>query len=204
METSPPSVWVDDSHPVVRRGMAASLHGASIRVAGESSRWRPCPRETGLDVLVFEAEYGGLERAVAFGSGSDVGLVALFRQPTDPSIADAINAGVAAALSFSELTPERFVVTVRGVVKGTVTLSQEFVPRLLEQAQNSHGRTGGLTDRKLRVMALLAEGESTRGIADRIAYSERTVKNLVHDALLKMNCRNRPHAVAEATRQGII
>ena len=204
MDTPPAAVWVDDSHPVVRRGMAASLVEAGIRVAGESSRWQPRPPKTGLDVLVFEAEHGGLERALAFGAGSDVGLVALFRRPTDPSIADAVNAGVAAALSFSELTPESFVATVRGVVQGTVTLSQEFIPRLLDQVQNGHGHTGGLTDRELQVLALLAEGESTRGIAGRIAYSERTVKNLVHDVLLKMNCRNRPHAVAEATRQGII
>lgn len=110
METSPPSVSVDDSHPLVRRGMAAGLDGAGIRVAGESSRWRPCPRGTELDVLVFEAQYGGLERAVAF--------------------------------------------------------RQRFGRRL--------GRALPSTD------------------------------GSVHDALLKMNYRNRPHAVAEATRQGII
>lgn len=202
MSTPPPAVWVDDSHPVVRRGLAASLEAADIRVAGESSRWRPRPPKTGLDVLVFEAEHGGLERAVT--CGSDAGLIALFRRPSDPLIADAVNAGVAAALSFSELTPGSFVATVRGVVHGTVTLSQELVPRLLDHAQNGHGHAGGLTDRERQVLALLAEGESTRGIAGRIAYSERTVKNLVHDVLLKMNCRNRPHAVAQATRQGLI
>jgi DNA-binding NarL/FixJ family response regulator len=187
--------------------MAASLDAAGIRVVGESSRWRPRPPSTGLDVLVFEAEHGGLQEAMAFGSGpsgSDVGLVALFRRSTDPAIADAVNAGVAAALSFSELTPELFVAAVRGVVTGTVTLSPEFVPRLLDQGQNGHGHAGGLTDRELQVLALMAEGESTRGIAGRLAFSERTVKNVVHDVLLKMDCRNRPHAVAEATRQGII
>jgi DNA-binding CsgD family transcriptional regulator len=45
---------------------------------------------------------------------------------------------------------------------------------------------------------------STREIAGALAYSERTVKNVVHDLMMKLNCRNRAHAVALATRQGVI
>ena len=37
-----------------------------------------------------------------------------------------------------------------------------------------------------------------------MGYSVRTVKNIVHDLLMKTNCRNRAHAVALATRQGLI
>ena len=51
---------------------------------------------------------------------------------------------------------------------------------------------------------MLADGESTRGIAQRLNYSERTVKNIVHDLLAKMGCRTRAHAVALAARQGVI
>lgn len=200
----PPAVWLDDVHPVVRRGMAASLEAAGLRVRGESSRFQPHPPKSGLNVLVFEAEHGGVGRAVRFAAGTEVGLVALFRNPTDALISEAINAGVAAALSFQELTPASFAATVRGVIHGTVTLSQGLLPRLLDGEQGNRRRAEGLTDRELKVLSLLAEGESTRTIAGRIAFSERTVKNLVHDVLLKMNCRNRSHAVAQATRQGII
>ena len=51
---------------------------------------------------------------------------------------------------------------------------------------------------------MLADGESTRGIAQRLSYSERTVKNIVHDLLAKLNCKTRAHAVALAARQGVI
>ena len=54
------------------------------------------------------------------------------------------------------------------------------------------------------MLALLAEGSDTKEIAGRLSYSERTVKNIVHDLLVKMNCRTRAHAVALATRQGVI
>ena len=42
-----------------------------------------------------------------------------------------------------------------------------------------------LTDREFDVLRMLADGEGTRGIAQRLNYSERTVKNIVHDVLAK-------------------
>ena len=36
---------------------------------------------------------------------------------------------------------------------------------------------------------MLADGETTREIAQQLSYSERTVKNIVHDLLAKLNCR---------------
>jgi DNA-binding NarL/FixJ family response regulator len=62
----------------------------------------------------------------------------------------------------------------------------------------------GLAGREVSVLRLLAEGESTREIAENLSYSERTVKNIVHDLLMKLDCRTRAHAVALATRQGVI
>ena len=44
----------------------------------------------------------------------------------------------------------------------------------------------------------------TSDIAVQLCYSERTVKNVVHDILMKLNCRTRAHAVALATRSGVI
>jgi DNA-binding CsgD family transcriptional regulator len=51
---------------------------------------------------------------------------------------------------------------------------------------------------------MLADGEGTREIAVRLNYSERTVKNIVHDLLIKLNCKTRAHAVALAARRGVI
>jgi DNA-binding NarL/FixJ family response regulator len=35
-------------------------------------------------------------------------------------------------------------------------------------------------------------------------YSDRTVKNILHDVTSRLNLRNRTHAVAYAIRQGLI
>ena len=38
----------------------------------------------------------------------------------------------------------------------------------------------------------------------RVAYSERTVKNVLHDLTTRLQLRNRTHAVAYAVREGLI
>ena len=54
------------------------------------------------------------------------------------------------------------------------------------------------------MLRLIAEGYSTSEIATRMAYSERTIKNSIHDLVSRFHLRNRTHAVAFAVRQGLI
>ena len=62
----------------------------------------------------------------------------------------------------------------------------------------------GLTDREANVLRLVADGYDTAEIADRLAWSERTVKNVIHDITTRHQLRNRSHAVAYAVRAGLI
>jgi DNA-binding NarL/FixJ family response regulator len=61
-----------------------------------------------------------------------------------------------------------------------------------------------LTDREIKVLKLLADGLDTAEVGRRLFYSERTVKNIVHDVTSRLNLRNRTQAVAYALRQGLI
>jgi DNA-binding NarL/FixJ family response regulator len=62
----------------------------------------------------------------------------------------------------------------------------------------------GLETREVDVLGLLAEGLSTFEIAQRLNYSERTVKNIIHGVLTRLKLRNRAHAVAFAVRIGAL
>jgi DNA-binding NarL/FixJ family response regulator len=62
----------------------------------------------------------------------------------------------------------------------------------------------GLESREADVLRLLAEGLDTQEIAERLSYSERTVKNIIHGVLTRLNLRNRTHAVAFALRTGLL
>ena len=61
-----------------------------------------------------------------------------------------------------------------------------------------------LTTRDINVLRLLADGRSTAAIADDLAYSESTIKNVIHDLVRQLGARNRAHAVALAIRAGAI
>ena len=41
-------------------------------------------------------------------------------------------------------------------------------------------------------------------VGRRLFFSERTVKNIIHDVTSRLDLRNRTHAVAYAIRQGLI
>jgi DNA-binding NarL/FixJ family response regulator len=62
----------------------------------------------------------------------------------------------------------------------------------------------GLETREVEVLRLLAEGLGTPEIAQRLSYSERTVKNIIHGILTRLKLRNRAHAVAFALRTGTL
>jgi len=201
----PPSVWIDDQHAIVRRGVVACLNQAGFVIRGESSGLEPVPVTEKLDILMFEAEGTALRRAVRLTSGRSIKLVATIRSANEQQVREIVDAGVGAVLLYSSLTPETLVASLRAVVAGTVMLPGDLLPRLLGYVRRTSGLgPAGLNARERSVLRLLADGSDTRGIAEDLCFSERTVKNVVHDVLTKLNCRTRAQAVALATREGVI
>lgn len=201
----PPTVWIDDSHAIVRRGMAACLQQADFVVRGESAVLNPEPVVADLDLLVFEYGASTLRRAVRLADGGGTRLVATVRDVTEQAIREMVDAGVSAVLPHRTLTADTLVTSLRAVVAGNVALPADMLSRLLLYVtQTSQLGPAGLNPRERSVLRLLADGMDTRGIAEDLCFSERTVKNVVHDVLTKLNCRTRAQAVAVATREGVI
>jgi DNA-binding NarL/FixJ family response regulator len=65
-------------------------------------------------------------------------------------------------------------------------------------------RPAGLCDRDMEVLRLMADGHTTAGIARDLAYSESTIKNIIHAIVRELGARNRAHAVATAMRGHLI
>jgi DNA-binding NarL/FixJ family response regulator len=61
-----------------------------------------------------------------------------------------------------------------------------------------------LTERELKVLRLVADGFDTAEIARELAYSERTIKDILHQVTTRLDLRNRTHAVAYALRTGAL
>ena len=199
--------WVDDGNAIFRRGLVSCLDGNGFIVAGQSSNLLPKPELAKVDILLFDVDGSGLGSAVRLVHGTGARLVALASTPDEERLLDSVAAGLAGFLIRAELTPELLLTTLRLVASGGGPLPPDLLARLFTRLVGEERRgapAGRLGRRELEVLRLLAEGGNTRDIAGQLCYSERTVKNIVHDALTKMNCRTRTQAVAVATRQGFI
>jgi DNA-binding NarL/FixJ family response regulator len=95
---------------------------------------------------------------------------------------------------------------VRAAASGTGVLAGDLLGSLVPSTNGHEPRaaTATLTDREQQVLALIAAGHPTREVALELSYSERTVKNVLHDVVTKLNARSRSQAVAFAVREGLI
>jgi two-component system response regulator DegU len=62
----------------------------------------------------------------------------------------------------------------------------------------------GLTQTELRVLQLVAAGQTTVEIAEELFIAEKTVKNHLTNIFRKLGVKNRSHAVSEGYRQGFL
>jgi DNA-binding NarL/FixJ family response regulator len=207
IDESATRVWIDERNAIFRRGLASCVTAGGMTVVGESADFEPLPPAGRCDILVFEVDAPGLGRAARLASGTGIRLVGIAAAGSEEILFDAVEAGLAGFLLRSELTPDSLVTCLRTVAAGVGAMPPSLLARLvgaLARGAPKGATPGQLARRELDVLRLLAEGGETRDIALELSYSERTVKNIVHDVLTKMNCRSRAQAVAVATRQGVI
>jgi DNA-binding NarL/FixJ family response regulator len=70
-------------------------------------------------------------------------------------------------------------------------------------SQESSARPA-LTATELRVLQLVAAGQTSVEIADELVVAEKTVKNHLANIYRKLDVKNRSHAVSEGYRQGLL
>jgi DNA-binding NarL/FixJ family response regulator len=189
--------------------------------AGVASQLRPRPEVTLLDagderatVAVVVADTVDEDtvqvlRSLQRGACQSVLVVTHI---DDAGLADAVEAGVAGLVRRAEATPERLAKAVCAAARGEGSVPPDLLGRLLAQVGrlqrqllNPRGLTlNGMSTREIDILRLVAEGLDTAEIAGKLCYSERTVKNALHDVTSRLQLRNRSHAVAYALKQGLI
>jgi DNA-binding NarL/FixJ family response regulator len=197
--------------------------GDPISQAGVVSQLRPRPEvrivdEADLDrarvaVLVtdgVDAESLRVLRAVQRGGVPRTVLVA--GALDQAAVVAAAEAGVSGLLRRVEATSEALARVVVRVAAGHGEVPADLLADLLDQVGRLHRRVlaprpvvlAGLSERETQVLRLVADGHDTAEIAALLCYSERTVKNVLHDVTSRLQLRNRSHAVAYALREGLI
>jgi DNA-binding CsgD family transcriptional regulator len=165
------------------------------------------PRQARRPTLIVKVDVAEADRAGA-GGRCDVSVMRPGRETYDEQWQREGAGGgeVTAVVILRDASPSHVVSCVRAATRGGGSIPPELLRQLQPAEGGARAEASGpqLSEREYDVLRMLADGESTRGIAEQLSYSERTVKNIVRDLLDKLNCRTRAHAVALAARQGVI
>ncbi|MEY2516927.1 MAG: hypothetical protein QOJ89_4285 [bacterium] len=213
-------IFIIDPHAIFRMGMIACL--GSLLDIGEvtgcdtaEEAWR-APALAASDLVLLDLAIDHVELVIA-RLHRQVGcpITAMTQSWEVAHVLQAVEAGAVGVLCKDGMSVESLGVQVRAALQGAGVIPPQLIATLLERRAgagagrgsvngNGNGHGGGLTVREQRVLGLIAEGKLTREVAHELAYSERTVKSVLRDALVKLNARSRSQAVAFAVREGLI
>ena len=201
------SVWAPD--PLSRAGTVAQLRSATgLRTLQDG---QPATGAVAL-VVADEVDADALQVIRSVRRSGAVGVGLLVTRLDDRSLLSAIEAGVAGILRRNQATTANLLAMIQAVWAGEGTVPPDMLARLLDQVGHLQRRIlaprgltfSGVTERELSVLRLLADGLDTNEVSAQLFYSERTVKNIIHDVTSRLELRNRTHAVAYAIKQGLI
>jgi DNA-binding NarL/FixJ family response regulator len=200
-------VYADD--PILQAGIVSQLRGRpEIDIVEATELSRAQVGVAAADALDDET----LRILRALKRAGIAHTLLIMRAIDDAAVVSAAEVGVSGLLRRSEATPEALVRTIQKVAAGDGVIPSDLlghllgqVGRLQRQVLSPRGLTfSGLSDREIDVLRLIAEGHDTNEIARQLCYSQRTVKNVLHDVTTRLQLRNRSHAVAYAVREGLI
>ncbi|WP_181797035.1 LuxR C-terminal-related transcriptional regulator [Streptomyces sp. WELS2] len=128
------------------------------------------------------------------------------------SLQRVIECGVAAVLRRAEADQDQLLRLVLAIANGEGVLPGDLLGKLLSHvgslqrsALDPRGLSlSTLTTREADMLRMVSEGLDTAEIARKTSYSERTVKNILHEVITRLQLRNRAHAVGYALRNGLI
>ena len=202
-------VFVYGHDPISQAGLAAQLRGRpEVLIVDEADVDRAA-----VAVVVADDVDDDTTRVVRAVQRNGIPRVILVVTRLDDSgMIAGVEAGACGLLRRSEALPERLAEAITSAAAGDGSVPSDLLGRLLDhvgrlqrQVLTPRGLTlSGLSEREIEVLRLVADGMDTTEIAATLAYSERTIKNIIHDVTARLNLRNRSHAVAYAVRQGLI
>jgi DNA-binding NarL/FixJ family response regulator len=162
-------------------------------------------------VLAHEVTARTLERVEDVPRASGAGGLPVLLVADDIGERDLVRAvqhGVVGVLLRHEVGYEDVLRAARRALRGEspmpFSLVRALVERLRSPQPDARSCASRLSTREVAVLRLLAEGLSTAEVAGRLNYSERTIKNVLHDVITRLKLRNRTQAVAYAIRSGAL
>jgi DNA-binding NarL/FixJ family response regulator len=195
-----------DDHQLIRQGIAGLIADEpGMTLVAEATNGREAIdqfRRHGPDVTLMDLqmpEMNGIEAMTAIRAEfPDARIIVLTTYTGDVQVLRAIKAGASGYLLKSTLVNE-MLAAIRAVHAGRKALSAEVSFDLAE-----HSAQEALSPLEVRVLRLIANGDTNREIAAKLSVTEEAVKSQVRSILSKLGTDDRTHAAVIGLKRGII
>ncbi len=208
-------VVIVDDHPIVRQGIRSVLtNHPDIQVIGEADNASSLfgllssltPEIVLLDIRM--PGQSGIEIAQRLKQEKPaIKIIMLTTYDDNEFLFGALRAGADGYL-LKSASHQVLADSIRQVARGERLLSPALVDKVMrefqELAKEKTRADSGLTDQEMHVLQMIAAGATNKEIAEKLYWSEVTVKRKVQDILEKMGVANRAQAVAEAGKRGLL
>ncbi|MEV0186454.1 response regulator transcription factor [Streptomyces sp. NPDC050625] len=206
------SIAILASDPVTGEGAASCLkrqRGLTVLPREEHER---ADVVLMLTVAVVEETMLLMEAVAARSVNPRMGIVLVTGSMTEGQVVRAVQFGLRSVIWRQDAGFDQIAKAIRGVADGCGVLPTSIQGWLINHIGAVHrdvlapmGLTpSGLEAREVEVLRLLADGLDTTEIAQKLNYSERTIKNIISGIMNRLGLRNRTHAVAFALRSGTL
>jgi DNA-binding NarL/FixJ family response regulator len=211
------SVLIADDQDLVREGLRMLLEAEpDLAVTGEAGDGGQALARAALldpDVILMDVRMPGMNgieataRLVQAGSRARILMLTTFN--LDEYVYHALKAGASGFL-LKDASREQLTGAVRAVAAGETLLAPAVTRRLIEDFCNGPAPgtpvagAGGLSERELGVVQLVAQGRSNAEIAAGLYLSEATVKSHIARILAKLGLRDRVQVAVYAYEHGIV
>jgi DNA-binding NarL/FixJ family response regulator len=195
-----------DDHPLLREGLAALISKQTdMRLLGEASNGREAVEQFRLlnpDVVLMDVQMPGMDGIDAMIAirerNPSAKIIVLTTYAGDALAQRALVAGAQAYVLKGSVRTE-LIDTIRAVYRGLKRVHPDVAVELAE-----HMGDEVLSAREVRVLSLIATGNSNKQIAKELSITEETAKAHVKSILGKLRANDRTHAVTLALARGII
>jgi DNA-binding NarL/FixJ family response regulator len=206
-----------DDHQMFREGLRAILErDANLTVVGEASNGRQALEMAGKtlspDVVIIDIGMPGLNGVDAtrqiVGGNSDVKVIALSAHSDRRFIAAMLEAG-ASGYVLKEAASEEILRAVQVVHRGNKYLSPAIagtvIEELLSHKTSAPGKTSRtpLAAREREIVQLLAEGKTSKDVANLLHISVKTVETHRRNIMGKLKVRSIAGLTKYAIREGL-
>lgn len=204
------NVLLADGRKLFREGLSVLLEKhADIHVIGEAEDGQSAaklmramsPHVVILNATLSTRATADLVRSLR-GAQKEVRVIVLSMHPTLPFVREILEAGAAACLT-KECASEELVSAIRTVVQGRVYLSSKIGELVVSGYVGTAARANAprpLSEREREILRRIAEGQTTKQIAQALRVGTKTVETHRRRMMEKLN----KHSVAELTKYAVM